>query len=180
MLTLNIISQELKREIKLKSVYQLIKIVFSILIIVISIYTIILLLGKLALQIHFVETIDETTLVTKSTENYSKKVRDINNQLNSIDNIQNETTTWSYLLEYFAQNVNDNIKFSQIKINKRDKTIYLSGFAKTRDNLLSLKKTLEDSNYFSNINFPIQNLLKKNNINFTISAQLITYEFNQL
>ncbi len=178
MLTLNIISRKLKREIKLKSIYQLIKIIFSILIIVISIYTIALLLGKLALQIHFVKTIDETSLVTKNTENYSKKIRNINNQLNSIDNIQNETTAWSYLLEYFAKNVSDNIKFSQIKMNKRDKTVYLSGLAKTRDNLLSLKKILEDSNYFSNINFPIQNLLEKNNINFTINAQLTTYEFN--
>ena len=177
MLTLNIISQELKKEIKLKAIFQLLKKSLSILIIIISIYAIVILIAKLILQIHFVRTIQETTLVTKSTENYSKKVKDIDKQLNYIGNIQNEAIDWSYLVEYIAQNTKDDIKFSQIKLDKENETVYLRGKADTRENLLLLKETLDDSTYFSDIEFPIQNLLEKNNINFDIRAKLKSYEF---
>ena len=132
MLTLNIIPPNLKNEIKLKNIYKMLKKLFYILIILTSVYAIIFLIAQLILQIHFIQTIYATTLVTKSTENYSKKTMGVDKQLESISKIQKESVTWSYLLEYIAKNTENDIKFSQIKINKNKDTIYWLGFAKTR------------------------------------------------
>jgi hypothetical protein len=177
MLTLNIIPPNLKNEIRLKNIYKILKKLFSILIILISVYAIIILISQFILQIHFIQTIYATTLVTKTVENYSKQIRNIDNQLNSISKIQKDYINWSRLVEYIAKNTKNDIKFYQIKINKKDDAVSFIGFAQTRESLMLLKETFENSKYFNNINFPIKNLLEKNNINFEISAHINSYEF---
>ena len=151
-----------------------------VLVVIITILAIIMLIAKLFLQVHLIKTVYDTTLITKSTENYGNKIRDSNNQLNYIEKIQQDAVVWSYLLEYIANNTNDDITFSQISLNKDQSLIRLNGLAKTREGLLLLKKIWENENYFTDINFPIKNILQKKNIKFQISVKLKSYEFEQL
>ncbi len=180
MITLNIIPEKNKKDIALKRIYKSLKNLLFFIIILLLIYSILFLAAKYILQKHYINTIQETTLVTKSTENYSNKIAEINKQLNSIQEIQNQTVNYSYLLEYLMQNINKNINFSRIKIVKNDNKISFAGKSDTRESLLEFKEILENSDFFSDLNFPIKNLLEKNNINFEISVKLKSYEFDKL
>ena len=180
MLVLNLISNELKKDNKLKAIFESIKKILAILIIAVSIYAILILFAKLYLQINFVKTINETSLITGSIKSNDDKVKIINNQLKAIADIQSETVLWSYLLERLSKDIKSDIKIENLKLSMKNNTISLRGLAKTRESLLDLKAILENKNCFSDINLPIKNLLEKNNINFEISAKIKSYEFDQL
>jgi hypothetical protein len=172
MLTLNLVSQELKQEIKSRHIYLLLKKMNFVLIIIAIIFAIILLAAKLLLQNNFTKVVEQTTLVTSTSRGYVDKVRKINLQINSALKIQNEHIAWSYLLELLAKMSPDGITFSYIKINKEKQTIKIKGHANARDNLLIFKNGLEDSEIFTNIESPIENILKKENINFELNMKL--------
>ena len=180
MLHLNILPKSQKKEIKLKLLFVALKNLFAFIVILLILYIITFLAVKLMLQMHFVDTIEETTLVTKSTQNYSKQVHDINIQIDAVDTIQNKSTNWSYLLEFLSKGINNDIALSGLAINRTNDTIILSGFAGSRQSLLELNEQLENSGIFENINFPISNILEKDNINFEIGAKFSTYEFEKI
>jgi Tfp pilus assembly protein PilN len=179
MLTLNIIPQSSKNEIKLKNIYFYLKNLLYIIIILLILYAITLLIGVLLLQIQFVNTVNETTALSKNKKNSSLSVLDLNNQINSITSMQSESIKWTGLYKFISEDTNDDIKYYQINMSKNDNTLYLHGIAGSRDSLINLKSALEKSAYFSSVDFPIQNLLEKNNINFEITCKIASYDFKR-
>ncbi|MCK4553818.1 PilN domain-containing protein [Candidatus Parcubacteria bacterium] len=177
MLTLNLIPQQLKKAIKFKRVYALLKKMNCILIIIAVIVAIILLIAKLILQNNFNKVVEQTSLITKSSQGYNVKVRDINSRLNQVLQIQKDFIAWSDLIEDLANRTPDGITFSSVKINKEKSLINIRGNAKQRDDLLMLKQNMEESLIYSEVEFPLQNILQKENINFDISAKLNLDEF---
>ncbi len=177
MLTLNLIPHQLKKEIKFKRIYALLKKMNCLLIIIAVIIAIILLIAKLILQNNFNKVVEQTSLITKSSQGYNVKVRDINSRLNHISQIQKNFIAWSYLIENLANRTPDGIAFSSVKINKEKSSINISGKAKLRDDLLMLKQNMEESPIYSEVEFPLQNILQKENINFNISAKLNLDQF---
>ncbi|MCU0679044.1 MAG: hypothetical protein MUC28_01180 [Planctomycetes bacterium] len=177
MLTLNIIPDTLKKEIEFRTVYRLTKNFLAWFIIALVIYSIIILAALYFLEQHLAETIVQANLITKNTGNYTNKVKNINNQLNAISNVQGEFVKWSSFLEKFSSSINDDIALSRLSLDRNQNTIYLSGTARTRDGLLALKDGMEKIGYFSDISFPIKNLLEKNDIAFEINAKIKIYEY---
>jgi len=55
--------------------------------------------------------------------------------------------------------------------------ILLTGSAKLRDQLLVLKNNLESSELFSNVEIPLENLLKKEGVDFNIKADINLSQF---
>lgn len=179
MLHLNLISQQLKIEIKLRHIYEMSKKIFFIVAIILISVSIIILFAKLIIQNSFNQIVEQTTLITQNFKSSDIKFKQINAQLDYIDQMQNNFTTWSFLFDGLFNNIDqNNINFTSIKINQDQKTIILSGFAKSREALLELKKQLENSAMFFNINLPIQNLLKQTDINFKITASLNLEKIN--
>lgn len=172
MLHLNLISQELKQEIKLKRVYVMLKCAGYILIIITALFAVIILIAKIILQNTFNQVIEQTTLITKNNLGNNTQIREINTKLNSIEEIQNDFTAWSFLLKDLFQDISPGINFSLIKIDKEKQKIELKGISKTRNDLLDLEKSMQKSNKFTDINFPIKNILTKENINFEITAKI--------
>ena len=179
MITLNIIPPQLKKEIKIKTVYAALKDFYAILFINICFLGIILLASLGVIQAHFVKTIKNSSLLTKSVENYEQQIKEINTKINEVEKIQAEAVNWSYLLSLLWEQTPKGIFFNKISLNKDKNSLILNGLSDTRENLLVLKSLIEDSGYFKNINFPISNLLKKENVNFTISAEIKSYDFIQ-
>lgn len=179
MITLNIIPNDLKNENRLKQIYISSRSIVFIIIILILIYSIALLGIKFVLQNHYTDTIEEATLLTKNTENYSKQVDTINSRINAVFKIQSNTTAWSHLIEYFANRLPEGIKLDSLKISGSDKSIALAGTAVAREDLLALKDFLESSDSFTGVELPIKTLLEKENINFAIKTQYTTYDFDE-
>ncbi len=171
MLTLNLVSEQLKKEIKSRHIFNLVKKLNYILIIIAIIIAIILLTSKIILQINFTKVVNQTTLVNSYSSVYTKKVRQINSQLNTITQIQNNYVEWSKLFKIISDIVPEGIRFTSLKIDNDGAIIKIRGFAETRDSLVDLKDRFKKSDIFSDIKSPIQDILKKDDINFTIDMK---------
>ncbi|MEA3398742.1 MAG: hypothetical protein U9R06_03295 [Patescibacteria group bacterium] len=177
MISLNIIPKKFKKELILKSIFNNIKNILIIISIFFFIYTVVLEASKFILHNHYADTISQTSLVTKNIKNYSDQVDEINKKTQSIIAIQQEYHPLSELIFYLSKNISSEIRLYQLKVDNSGKTLHLTGLAKTRDSLLALKKSIDDNQNFANIVFPTKNLLKKNDIDFEISANITGYEF---
>ena len=172
MLNLNLVSQELKQEIKLRHIYKMLKQADYILIIITIFVAVVILVAKIILQNNFNKIVAETTLITKDSQGQNSKIREINTRLSFVEKIQSNFIPWSYLLKDLAGSANNDINFYLIKVSQDKKEIELKGIAKTRDSLLALKEGLEKSAVFYELDFPMKNILEKNDINFEIKAKL--------
>jgi len=172
MLALNLISEDLKKEIKLRHLYLFIKKINLTLIIITIVVAIILLVAKTILQVKFNDIVSQTTLVTKSNQGYNIKIRDINNRLNFVEKVQKDFIPWSNLLKAVADITPSDIGLNYLKINFIEQTIKIKGKAGLRQSLLDFKQKMEATTVFENIDFPIKNILEKENINFEINAKI--------
>lgn len=179
MITLNIIPNEIKKELKLKGLFALMKNILNILTILIAFYSIIFLCGKLILNIYFTNIIQESNLLIKKTEDKTGKIREINTQINSVEKIQAESKSWTNMLLAITELMGEQIKLNQLKLDSVNNTISFTGRSASREDLIQLKNQLEQSPNFSEVNFPIKNLFEKENINFEINAKIKSYEFEQ-
>lgn len=172
MLRLNLVSIELRKQIKLQHIYKMLKRANYVLIIITIFIAIVILTAKLILQNNFNKIVEETTLITKNSQSFNDRARKINSYLISLGEIQNGFVPWSYFIEDIAKDMPDNIYLSLFKIEKNSGLLKLRGFAKDRDSLVALKDFLEKKTYLSDINFPVSNLLEKENIDFSLDIKL--------
>jgi len=172
MLNLNLVSQELKQETKLRHIYKMLKQANYILIIITIFIAVVMLVAKIILQNNFNKIVEETTLITRDSQGKNAKIREINSRLSFVEKIQNDFIPWSFLFKDLGGYVNNDLNFYSIRIDKDRKTIELKGVANSRDSLLSFKSGMEKSNIFSGIVFPMKNILEKENISFEIKADL--------
>ena len=140
MLSLNILSGEPKKEVKLNNIYRSILNIFYLAIILLSIYSIIFLLGKLVIVNYYIDTINETTPIQKNSKDYSKKVELINKKINNISQIKNDYIEWSGFFTYLSNIENKDISLSKISIDKKTKKVNLDGIAKIAKVFWSLQK----------------------------------------
>ena len=172
MLLLNLIPQQLKREIKFRQFLALFKKINYIIIIFTIIIAIIILTAKIILRNNFNKVVAQTTLITKNSQSYNIKVNDINSKLDSISQVQNNFIAWSNLIENLADITPSGINFISTKINKEKQIINIAGIAKTRNDLLEFKQNMENLPNVYDVKFPLKNILQKTNISFEISAKL--------
>jgi hypothetical protein len=176
-MNINIIPATQKKEIKIKQFYDSLKNFFYVIFIMVVIYATFFMILKFIILNYFVSTIENSIILTKSTENYSKNVSDINKQVDSIKIIQGDFITWSKLLEHLRVLQPNEISIEKILINKINNSVTIGGQAKTRDSLLEFKKNLEESGYFNDFSLPIKDLLQKNDVSFSIDLGIKNYEF---
>jgi len=172
MLTLNLISNNLKKEIKLRHLYIFIKKINLTLIIIAIAIAIILLSAKTILQLKFNEIVEQTTLVTKNNQSYNTKIKQINNKINFVEKIQNDFIPWSDLLKTLAEITPKKINLYYLKVDSAKQTIKIKGLADFREDLLNFKQNLENTPIFKNIDLPVNNILEKENIDFEINAKI--------
>lgn len=177
MLTLNIIPPELKKQIHLKNIYKKIVNYFFFLLFTIIFYGIVLFLVVFVLKTEYKNTANNANLTTKDAANYVLQAKDINIQIDQIEEIQNEIVNWSDFIIKLINYTNNGIQIKSISLSKKNESLIITGFSDTRDNLLLFKQTLTDADFLENINLPIENLLEKDNINFNITAKITSYEF---
>jgi Tfp pilus assembly protein PilN len=172
MLYLNLVSNELKKEIKLRRLYFLIKKIGGVLLVITICLASILLTAKIILQNNFNKIVAQTTLITKNNQTYNVKVREINNKINFAAKIQKDYLVWTNLLKNLALKAPDGIKLYSLKLNADKKTFAIKGIAQNRDDLLKFKENIENLSVYDNIDFPLKNILEKENIDFEINADL--------
>jgi len=177
MIKLNIISPRLKKEIKYKIFYNSLKDILFIILISLLTHSALLFTAKFILQAHANETNSRNILATSQTEDYDKKVKNINSQVDYINEIQDDTVIWSQFIRTISNTVNPGITVTRVSANQGSNSFNISGHAETRQDLLNLKESLERLDLFASISIPIEILLQKSDISFSINTKFKSYEF---
>lgn len=171
MITLNLVSLEQKKEIKLKHIYGFVKNINLALIIITIIIAIIFLIAKLILLQKFNEIVSQTAQVIRSSQ-VNNNVRKINGKLNYIAKIQNDFIPWSDLIKDLTEITPSDVKFYSVRLDANEQKIKIKGRAVLRESLLTFKDKMAASPYYKDMEFPIKNILEKENIDFEIIAGL--------
>ncbi|MBM3205982.1 hypothetical protein FJZ41_04005 [Candidatus Shapirobacteria bacterium] len=105
--------------------------------------------------------------------------RDIKNEIDGInqkmlafDKLKSQEKDYSFYMQELAGLTKPGIEFKNVKFD--GEKVSLSGRATSREALLAFKSSLEGSSDFKNVNAPLSNFLKQNDIDFTFSFELKT------
>lgn len=123
--------------------------------------------AQIILEQIFSEAISKVRLVADTPEDNEFRTA-VNTRIEGIPRIQKDYIPWSYFVEYIADNSNANITFNNLEISEQDQQIKLIGVAENRSSLLEFKNDLQGSPHISEVIFPIENILKKEDVDFNI------------
>lgn len=179
MITLNLLPPIQKIYIKQAGIYTALQNFLAIILIVAIIISFLLVGARIILQNNFYNLITHSSLSLNDTQGFDSKIRNVNEKLKVVQEIQNEFTKWSSFLIAVNDLVPENIQLNLLAINQEAKTISIEGNAKLRDDFLKFKENLQNSSLLSEIESPLSNLVKKQDIDFRITAKLNFNHDNQ-
>lgn len=183
MFTLNLLSPAEKQKVKsIRNFYLIRRITFPF-ISLILISTTILFFGQLLLN-NYQKNIDEqidkelSFILVGQTSSSEETIKNFNNQLSRISNIQSNYIKWTDFLIEFTSTIPpgislNSIDFKTLNDNESNKTFQLTGVSSDRSALINFENNLEKSEYFSQITTPISALIQKENINFQTSGLIL-------
>lgn len=93
------------------------------------------------------------------------QIKLFNDSLALIRKINQDKPIWSQVLIKLSQLLPPDTRLSRVQFSSETKSS-ISGWAKTRQDLLKLKENLEQSPEFSELEYPLSSLLQPENINF--------------
>lgn len=175
MINLNLVPPAKKHEIRLTQIYVMIKNLIILLLFLAIAVAITLLLTKMFLQNHFNNIVEQTTLMPRYASIFNKDFKEFNEQLKAVKEIQKDHFYWTNFFVKFSKLIPDGLALDNLIVNNNK--ILLTGSARLRDQLLVLKNNLESSELFSNVAIPLENLLKKEGIDFNIKADINLNQF---
>jgi len=175
MLKINLLPKRQRKRIKLLTSYQ--NIVFSGLILIILIIFLIIFLGGSLIFLNFkyqeiqkkISLEQSRIIYAETVEGMERKVKEINKELIDLRRVQNERSNLYQIIENISDDLLSDVKVYNLDVNSETKKITISGYSASRENLLSIKNTLETLSKYQDIDFPLSNLVNSKDINFRFS-----------
>ncbi len=103
---------------------------------------------------------------------FIEKIKKINFRLITINEIQNQYIRINPILISLAEITPDNTKIKFFSFSGEKKEFKIKGWAKTRKELLEFQSNLEKSEFFKEIEAPLSNLFRQEDIEFEFSGKL--------
>ncbi|MBI5765671.1 hypothetical protein HZA71_00380 [Candidatus Falkowbacteria bacterium] len=179
MITINLLSPQQKEETKTKRIYSAIKESAMLILLFTSIIAILLVISKYMLDEQLANLILKNAVQIQASQVKNNQIIAVNKKLNTIANIQKNFVKWSGFFVKLSQMTPENIQYGLVKVYYQDAALELEGAAKTRQDLLKLKKQLENSGLFANVDLPLGDLLAKENNIFHIKAKMNLNELSK-
>jgi len=139
---------------------------FSLLLIIVF-ATLTVLVNEQTDLISMMENQEEAKLLTEK----EGIIIEGNNHLNKILDKQKEIILSAPILKELSEIIPERVYLKNISYYSASGEVTLSGWANDREDLLSFKDLLEQSSRFSDINLPLANLIKQNDIDFNFSIK---------
>jgi len=146
------------------------------------------ILGLMVLTVILIAIIlipfNNSVTILEESVNYDKKSSSANNKLltNKITTLNDKITVlhliltenynWTDLLIKLSKLTPEDVTILEFNGQIKAKQFNLHGFAKTRDSYLKFRSNLEASDNFSDLDFPLSDILKKEEITFEIKGTL--------
>ena len=177
MITLNLLPKKYRRDIERKETGFSIIGMFILLLIIIALtcelfYATEKLLNNKLETVIAQNNIYNDYFNTEKNKEIEASVKKINKLMINIEKIQENKTKWSKILLGLSDITSASIRLYNVKADKIDKKIEITGFAGNRGDLLNYEKSIENSKYFENVDLPSSYLINSTNIVFVISADL--------
>ncbi len=106
-----------------------------------------------------------------SREDLTKKIAEINSYIKTIDQYHSTPLTFSKLLDTIADTIPEGAYLTGVALNPKNE-LRITGFAATRNDVVTIEKKLKELPILTNILAPLDNLLKPRDINFEFTAQI--------
>lgn len=175
MIILNLVPDTLKNEHIKKHVNRVIRNNLFLLFIVATLITILILLGRIYLENKFIESVIETTQTSGRLQSpISQDVNVSNETLKAAKKIQDEFIPWQNLLITLSTITPDKVVINQFQVTQEQNVLRLLGRAQDRESFLLFKENLESDELFADVLSPIENILNKTNINFSLNITVNT------
>jgi hypothetical protein len=168
MAKLNLLPTKEKNLLKRERFYQLIAISLIIFIIGTCLVALELSWAKQLLKDNF----PSYDLSLNRNKALIENIKDINSQLVAIDGIQKGYISTSPLLISLSQITSNDLEIKSFNFSQEKKDFQLKGWSKNRETLLKFKNDLEKIEFFKEVETPISNLLKQEDIDFEFSGEL--------
>ncbi len=172
MITINLISQEQKNNLKNIRFYIAIKEAMTLLFLFVSIITIMLWVSRYYLEQQLSDLEIANNIHIKSTEDINNKIARFNTKINDINNIQKNFTYNHKIIKLISEIVPENVTLQQVKIFNQQKTVELGGLALTREDLIKFREILEKNEKINKVELPMSSLIEKENNSFIIKLEI--------
>lgn len=94
----------------------------------------------------------------------------INQRIERIDQIQKKQIYWSQILEKLAQITPNGVRLESLETS--DNQVQMSGYAQTRDLIVSFQQILQQESQFIEIDSPLSNFVKQKDLDFYFSFKI--------
>ncbi len=167
MIEINVLPEESKKIIRTENVYCCAKKMLLFLTIMVLFVSIILLLARVALK-YQADIYKSFPAAHESSSDADSGTKEIEDKISTVKKIQGDSINWYKVISDLTLVLNKDIKLESFSIDRDSAVLSISGVAKTRESFLQLKSDLENSGKYFNIDFPVKNLLEKENVEFDL------------
>ncbi|PIR96093.1 MAG: hypothetical protein COT92_02930 [Candidatus Doudnabacteria bacterium CG10_big_fil_rev_8_21_14_0_10_42_18] len=95
------------------------------------------------------------------------QINEINNKISDFNFLADSSPKWSKVVKAFAVLPPAGIDITSFDVDTARQTITIRGYASTRGEVINLHDIIEaDSEHFYNINYPLENLARAEDVNF--------------
>lgn len=115
---------------------------------------------------------EQTASIDREYQKINQQVTQINEELAKIYYVRQTTSDWSGRLVSFFNLNPVGVTLTGVDWSPQSRSFTIRGKAKSRDEFLRYKSELDKLPYLSNIQTPISTLIAKENIDFSLSAEL--------
>ncbi|MBU1255743.1 PilN domain-containing protein [Patescibacteria group bacterium] len=176
MIKLNLLPPREKEKLELDKLNNLIFFLAVRIAIFLLIFTLLLIVTYYSLFILLKEQerlieINENDIRIQQLVKIEEKIKNVNQHLDKIHLKQKESVVWTPILEELAKITPLGVYLSNFSYKLSINKINLSGWAESRDKLIRFKDSLEESVLFNNLESPLSNLIKKNDIDFNFTFE---------
>jgi hypothetical protein len=170
MIYLNLVSPQQQKVLKYKTIFYYIENFLGLLVFVTILLSTILIpinasLGTLIQETDKVEKTNSDSLKT-----ITEKIDIFNQKVINLDKIQSLQYDWVQFFSKIDKAVTSDIYLSELNAKSTDHQFSLKGWTNNRDSFINFKTALINTGIFSNLNTPITDLLKKENIEFNLQG----------
>ncbi len=170
---LNLLPPKQKKELRLRFLNKTIAcFVIAIILIILSLILFLFLAQKF-LKVSLEEKeIELSSWQSKSKiqelEKLEDQLQEVNRNVVFLNKKLEQRVEFYLILEKLAEYTPLEIRVDNLYINN-SREVIISGYSPSRNNLLAFKENLEKSSVFTNLDFPLSNLAKTENIKFHFS-----------
>lgn len=174
MFKVNLLPPYQKKELEISNLNHLLFFLFSWLAVFLTILLALLLSAFFSLSIllenqHELIDVRKSDAQTRRLVEIENRISQINQRLNQINLKQKDLVLWTPILEELTKITSSGIYLNSFSYQTGNSQIQLAGWASTRSQLLSFENSLKKSAYFTEVQAPLTNLIKQEDINFSFT-----------